>query len=147
MLLIFEIGVYPLTFMLPNAPSFIMWKLTIFYGLFGALLVISGFSLKNGLIGLVKPSGIDMPVFIWPRIDIYYSFVFQVLAITNAWFVLFMPADQWVNFKLFAPLPILVCYTVLVSFLVSKDIIRHERNVANKRMQSDKVPATRSLCR
>lgn len=116
--------------MLPNAPVFIMWKLTIFYGLFGVLLMTSGFALKKGLIGLIKPSGIDMPVFIWPRIDIYYSVVFLVLAITNAWFVLFMSADQWVNFKLFAPLPILVCYTVLVSFLVSKDIITHERNVA-----------------
>ncbi len=130
MLLIFKIGVYPLTFMFPKAPTFIMWKLTIFFGLFGVLLLISGFALKKGLIGLVKPRGIDMPGFIWPRIDIYYSVVFLALAITNAWYVLFMSADQWVNFRLFAPLPILVCYTVLVSFLVSKDIIKHERNVA-----------------
>ncbi len=126
-LLIFEIGIYPLILLLPNVSEIIMWKLTIFYGLFGVLLMISGLVLKKGLIGLIKPSGIDLPVFIWPRIDIYYSVVFLVLAAANTWFVLFMTIDQWVNFKMFAPDLILVCYTVLVSFLVSKDIVKNER--------------------
>ena len=129
-LLIFEFGVYPFTFLLPNAPEFIMWKLTIFYGLFGAILIISGFVSKRGLIGLVKPMGIDMPDFIWLRIDVYYSIVFLLLAILNAWFVLFMTQEQWVNFKLFAPYPVLVFYTIIVSLLVSKDIIKNEQKVA-----------------
>jgi intracellular septation protein A len=128
-LLIFEIGLYPFTFLLPSAPEFIMWKLTIFYGLFDVVLLISGVVSKRGLIGLVKPQGIDMPVFIWPRIDVYYSIVFILLAIVNVWFVLFMTEEQWFNFKFFTPYPILVVYTVIVSILVSKDIIKNEQKV------------------
>jgi intracellular septation protein len=106
-----------------------MWKLTIFYGLFDVVLLISGFVSKRGLIGLVKPQGIDMPVFIWTRIDVYYSIVFILLAIVNVWFVLFMTEEQWFNFKFFTPYPILVVYTVIVSILVSKDIIKNEQKV------------------
>jgi intracellular septation protein A len=129
-LLIFELGVYPFTFLLPNIPELIMWKLTIFYGLFGVVLLISGVVFKRGLIGLVKPQGIDMPVFIWPRIDVYYSIIFLLLAMTNVWFVLFMTEEQWFNFKFFTPYPVLVLYTVIVSILVSKDIIKNEQKVA-----------------
>ena len=136
-LLIFEFGVYPFTFLIPNSPEFIMWKLTIYYGLFGVVLMISGFVSKRGLIGLVKPKGIDMPVFIWPRIDVYYSIVFLLIAILNVWFVLFMTEAQWVNFKLFVPYPVLVFYTVIVSLLVGKDIIKYGSKSPSKRMQSD----------
>ena len=92
--------------------------------------MVSGFVSKRGLIGLVNPQGIDMPVFIWPRIDLYYSIIFLSLAILNVWFVLFMTEEQWVNFKLFAPYPVLVVYSVIVSLLVSKDIIQNAQKVA-----------------
>jgi intracellular septation protein len=129
-LLTFEIGIYPFTYLLPSTPELIMWKITIYYGLFSVLLVIFGFASKKGLIGLVKPKGVDMPVFIWPKIDFYYSIVFLLLAIVNGWFVLFTTEEQWINFKLFAPYPVLVCYTIIVSLLVSKDIIKHEQKIA-----------------
>ena len=129
-LLIFEIGLYPFTFLLPSIPELILWKPTIYYGLFGFVLMLFGVVSKKGLIGLVRPKGIDMPVFIWPKIDVYYSIVFLILAISNVWFVLFMTEEQWFNFKLFAPYPVLMVYTVIVSLLVSRDIIRYEQKVA-----------------
>jgi intracellular septation protein A len=91
-----------------------MWKLTIQYGLFGIVLLISGIALKRSLIGLIRPQGLDVLVLIWPRIDMYYAVIFLVLA----------------NFRFFAPYPVLVVYTVVVSLLVSNDIIKHEQNVA-----------------
>lgn len=136
-LLLFEIAAYPFTFLLPNVPKLIMWKLTIYYGFFGVGLMISGMVSKRGLIGRVKPKGIDMPVFIWPRIDIYYSIVFLLLAILNAWFVLFMTEGQWFNFRLFAPYPVLVVYTVIVSLLVSRDIIKHNQKVAQQAAEDE----------
>ena len=129
-LLIFQFGVFPFTFLFPNDPGFIQWKLTYYYGLFGVALMISGFVSKKGIIGLVKPRGIEMPVFIWPKIDVYYSVVFLLLAIVNAWFVLFMTEDQWVNFHLFGDFPVLVFYTIIVSLLVSKEIVKYEKKVA-----------------
>ena len=129
-LLIFQFGVFPFTFLFPNDPGFIQWKLTYYYGLFGVALVISGFVSKKGLIGLIKPGGIEMPEFIWPRIDVYYSVIFLLLAIVNAGFVLFMTETQWVNFRLFVDFPVLVFYTIIVSLLVSKDIIKHEKKIA-----------------
>ncbi len=129
-LLVFGLVVFPLTYLLPNDPEFIMWKLTLYYGLFGVALVISGFISKRGLIGLVKPRGIEMPVSIWPKIDVYYSVIFLLLATANAWFVLFMTEEQWVNFKLFVDFPVLVFYTIIVSLLVSKDIIKYENKIA-----------------
>jgi intracellular septation protein A len=104
-----------------------MWKLTIQYGLLGIVLLISGIALKRSLIGLIRPQGLDVLVLIWPRIDMYYAVIFLVLAILNVWFVLFMTED---NFRFFAPYPVLVVYTVVVSLLVSNDIIKHEQNVA-----------------
>jgi intracellular septation protein A len=130
LLLIFEICVYPFSLLLPHSPQFIMWKLTIQYGLLGIVLLISGIALKRSLIGLIRPQGLDVLVLIWPRIDMYYAVIFLVLAILNVWFVLFMTAEQWVNFRFFAPYPVLVVYTVVVSLLVSNDIIKHEQNVA-----------------
>ena len=129
-LLVFGLVVFPLTYLLPNDPEFIKWKMTFYYGLFGVALVISGFVLKRGLIGLVKPRGIVVPVCIWPKIDVYYSVIFLLLAIANAWFVLFMTEEQWVNFKLFVDFPVLVFYTIIVSLLVSKDITKYENKVA-----------------
>ena len=128
--LIFGLIVSPLTLLFPDDPSLIKWKLTFYYGLFGIALMLSGLISKRGLIGLVKPKGIDMPAFIWPKIDLYYSVVFLSLAMVNAWFVLFMTEEQWVNFKLFVDFPVLIVYTILVSLLVSKNIIQHENKVA-----------------
>jgi intracellular septation protein A len=107
-----------------------MWKITIYHGTFGLLLLFFGSVFKRGLIGLVKPKGIDIPTFIWPKIDIYYSIVFILLAIINALVVLFMSEGQWVNFKLFVPFPSLIIFTVIVSLFVSKDIINYEQQNA-----------------
>ena len=101
------LAVFPLTYLLPDNPVFIKWKITFYYGLFGVALIVSGILSKRGLIGLLNPKGIDMPMFIWPKIDIYYSVVFISLPVANGWFALFMTETQWVNFKLFVPLPVL----------------------------------------
>ena len=129
-LLVFLICIYPITFTFPEDPNFIKWKITIFYGLFGVLLMVSGFVFKKGIIGLVKPSGVKIPAFIWPKIDVYYSVVFLILAILNAWFVIFMSVEQWLKFRLSAPTLVLACCTVLISLLVSNDIIKHQRKTA-----------------
>jgi len=128
--LVFSFAIYPLTFLFPNDPKLIAWKITYYYGLFGILLLLSRQFTKKGLIGLVRSSGVDAPRVIWLKVDIYYSIVFIVLAIINSWFVLFMSTDQWVNFRLFVPFPALVVYTVIVSMLVNKDIINHEKGIA-----------------
>lgn len=127
---LFSLAVYPFTFLFQDDPSLIKWKITFYYGLFGLALIISGVFSKKGLIGLIKPSGIDMPIFIWPKVDIYYSVVFLMLAISNAGVALFLTEDVWVNFKLLVPFPAIVIYTLVVSFLVSLKIIRYEQKGA-----------------
>jgi intracellular septation protein len=129
-LLVFQLIVFPLTYLLPADPAFIKWKISFYYGLFGIALIISGIYTKRGIIGLLKPKGINMPEFIWPKIDLYFSVVFILLALLNAWFVLYMTENHWVNFKLFVPVPVLAIYTIFVSLLVSKNIIENEQKIA-----------------
>jgi intracellular septation protein len=127
---LFSMAIFPLTLVLKNDPFLIQWKPTYYYGLFGISLIISGLLSKKGLIGLIKPNGIDMPLFIWPKIDLYYSVVFLLIAFSNALVVLFMSEDVWVNFKLLVPLPSLVVYSIIVSLLVSVNIIKYEKHKA-----------------
>lgn len=128
--LLFSLAIYPLTFLFPSDPQRIMWKITFYHGIFGIFLIAFSFVSKRGVIGLIRSKGVAIPDFIWPKIDIYYSIIFILLAVINAWFVLFMSVDQWVDFKLFVPFPVLVFYSVIVFMLVSKNIIEHEQKNA-----------------
>jgi intracellular septation protein A len=130
--LIFGLLLSPLALYLPIDIVFIKWKTTFYDGLFSIVLLVSGLASKRGLIGLVKPSGIDMPQFIWPKIDIYFSVVFMFFAIANSWIAIFATEEQWVDFNLFVSFPMLLICTVFVSFLVSINIIKYERKMLNK---------------
>ncbi len=128
--LIIQIGIFPFTLLLPNTPELIAWLPTVYHGITGIVMLLTGLLSRRGLIGLVKPQGIVMPASIWPRIDRYFSIVFLLLAISNACFVVFGTESQWVRFSVLIPFPYIVICTVIVSLMVSRDIMRIEREGA-----------------
>ncbi len=128
--LLFSFSIYPLTFIFFTDPQHIMWKITFYHGIFGVFLLVFSFVSKKGITGLIFSKRIAIPNSIWPKIDFYYSIVFILLASINAWFVLFASEDQWVDFKLFVPFPVMVFYSVIVYLLIRGEIVQHEQKNA-----------------
>src|SRR6185369_5756513 len=78
--------------------TFIKWKPTVLYGLFGAILAFGKLVLGRDLIAYLL-KGITLPAGVWTRVTWAWTAFFATMAFAN-WYVAFHYAtDTWVNFK------------------------------------------------
>ncbi len=92
------IGVFGGATLILQDETFIKWKPTVLYGLFGAILAIGKLARGSDLIAhLLK--GIVLPAPVWTRVTWSWTAFFAIMAFAN-WYVAFnYSTDTWVNFK------------------------------------------------
>src|SRR6476660_6603784 len=78
--------------------TFIKWKPTVLYTLFGAVLAVGKLAFRRDLIaGLLRD--ITLPAPVWSTVTWSWVGCFVAMAVAN-WYVAFhFPTDTWVNFK------------------------------------------------
>ena len=91
--------------------TFIKWKPTVLYWLFGTVLAGSAL-LKRNLIRSVMSQEMRLPDAIWARLNIAWIVFFAFMGAANLYVAFNYPTDLWVNFKLFGGMGLMLVFVV-----------------------------------
>lgn len=109
------------TLLLQNE-TFIKWKPTVLYWLFGAALLISDLGFRKNMIRTMMEKQITLPDAVWRRLLQSWVAFFAVMGVLNIFVAFNFPTDTWVNFKLFGGMGLMLVFVVLQALMLSKHI-------------------------
>src|SRR6185503_808910 len=91
--------------------TFIKWKPTVLYWLFGAVLAGSAL-MKRNLIRTVLSQEMQLPDAVWARLNLAWVAFFAFMGAANLYVAFNYPTDSWVNFKLFGGMGLMLLFVV-----------------------------------
>jgi intracellular septation protein len=102
--------------------TFIKWKPTVLYWLFGLVLLVSASVFRKNLIRALMKEQIVLPDAIWSRLNAAWISFFAVMGVANLFVAFNFSTDTWVNFKLFGTMGLMLLFVLAQGMLLSKYI-------------------------
>lgn len=102
--------------------TFIKWKPTVLYWLFGAVLLGSQAIFRKNLIQKMMEKQIALPGPVWHRLNLAWAAFFVAMGLINLYVVYTFSTGVWVNFKLFGFTGLMLAFVIGQSLLLSKHI-------------------------
>jgi intracellular septation protein len=102
--------------------TFIKWKPTVLYWLFGAVLAGSTLIFRRNLIRKLMEEQITLPDRVWGQLNASWIGFFALMGAANLFVAYNFPTDTWVNFKLFGGMGLMLAFVVGQSLLLAKHI-------------------------
>ncbi|HEX2334387.1 MAG TPA: septation protein A [Burkholderiales bacterium] len=117
------------TLLLQNE-TFIKWKPTVLYWLFGAVLA-GALAFRRNLIRVMLSEQVQLPDPVWARLNWSWIGFFAFMGALNLYVAYNYSTDHWVNFKLFGGMGLMLVFVlaqalVLARFIDEKDERRGE---------------------
>ena len=102
--------------------TFIKWKPTVLYWLFAGIVLVGKWVFKRNLIQKVMGSQIEMPAAIWDKLSYSWASFFIVSGVLNLFvaFSGYFTEAQWVNFKVFGLMALLLVFVIAQSIWLGK---------------------------
>jgi intracellular septation protein len=100
--------------------TFIKWKPTVLYWCFGVALIFSQTVLKRNMIQTMLAEQLELPQFVWQRLNMAWATFFIVLGVINLYVAFNFSTANWVNFKLFGFTGLMIVFVVAQSLFLSK---------------------------
>jgi intracellular septation protein len=102
--------------------TFIKWKPTVLYWVFGAAILISQVMLGKNLIRLIMEKQISLPDSIWQRLSLAWAAFFSALGLLNLYVAYNFSTGTWATFKVFGTTAIMFAFVIAQSLFLSKYI-------------------------
>jgi intracellular septation protein len=102
--------------------TFIKWKPTVLYWLFGTALAIASIGFKKNLIRAVMEKQMSLPEPAWNRLLVSWIAFFAVMGVLNLFVAYHFSTDTWVNFKLFGGMGLMLAFVVLQALMLGKHV-------------------------
>src|SRR5262245_32581710 len=103
--------------------TFIKWKPTVLYWLFGVALVIADRVFGKNLIRtMMSNAQIELPESVWTKLNLSWSLFFIVMGILNLYVAYSFSTDAWVNFKLFGGTGLMLVFVLAQAVVLSRFI-------------------------
>jgi intracellular septation protein len=102
--------------------TFIKWKPTVLYWLFGAALALAALVFRKNLIRSMMESQVTLPEPVWGKLLTSWIGFFAVMGALNLWVAYTFSTDAWVNFKLFGGIGLMIAFVVLQALMLSRYI-------------------------
>jgi intracellular septation protein len=99
--------------------TFIKWKPTVLYWLAGVVF-LGGLAFRKNLVKAVMSEGLVLPEFVWTRLCIAWGVFFLFKGTLNLWVASEFSTEQWVNFKLFGGMGLMLVFIVAQAFWLAK---------------------------
>jgi intracellular septation protein len=109
------------TLLLQNE-TFIKWKPTVLYWLFGATLAFAALVLKKNLIRAMMEQQMILPDEIWAKLQTSWIAFFVLMGALNLFVAYNFSTDAWVNFKLFGGIGLMLVFVVLQALMLARYI-------------------------
>ncbi len=101
-------------------PTFIQWKPTVLYWLFGTILLFAATVLKKNLMQQLMDSQIVLPDHVWPKLNgAWIAFLFAMGA-ANLFAMRLLSCDGWVSFKLYGLTGLMFVFVIGQALLLAK---------------------------
>lgn len=102
--------------------TFIKWKPTVLYWLFGAVLAGASLVFRRNLIRKLMEEQVSLPDRVWGQLNASWIGFFALMGAANLIVAYNFPTDTWVNFKLFGGMGLMLAFVVAQSLLLAKYI-------------------------
>src|SRR5262245_20210585 len=99
--------------------TFIKWKPTVLYWLFGAVLAGSALARRN-LIRSVLSQEMQLPEPVWARLNLSWIGFFILMGAANLYVAFNYPTDLWVNFKLFGGMGLMLLFVIAQALFLAR---------------------------
>jgi intracellular septation protein len=100
--------------------TFIKWKPTVLYWLFGAVLAISALAFRKNLVRSMMQHQVSLPDDVWARLLTSWIGFFAVMGALNLYVAYNFSTDAWVNFKLFGGMGLMLAFVLAQAMYISK---------------------------
>lgn len=122
--------------------AFIKWKPTVLYWLFAGIVLVGKWVFKRNLIQKVMSAQIDMPENVWNKLSLSWAGFFILSGALNLYvaFSGYFTESQWVNFKVFGLMALLLLFVIAQSVWLSrymKDTIEQTPAISGPREPKD----------
>lgn len=112
--------------MLLHDETFIKWKPTALYWMFGVTLFVAELMFDKNLIRAMMEKQMALPEPLWRSVNFTWAVFFLVMGGLNLVIAYHFSTDTWVNFKLFGGMGLMVVFIVIQSLWLSKYIKQDE---------------------
>lgn len=99
---------------------FIKWKPTVLYWLFAGTLAIAAAWFKKNLIRSMLEQQVTMPDIVWTKLLVSWIGFFAFMGALNLLVAYNFSTDDWVNFKLFGGIGLMLVFVVLQALLLAR---------------------------
>ncbi len=100
--------------------TFIKWKPTVLYWLFGVSLAVGMLVFKKNLIRTMMEKQVTLPDSIWNKLQASWIVFFVVMGALNLFVAYNFSTDTWVNFKLFGGIGLMLVFVVLQALMLGR---------------------------
>jgi len=107
--------------------TFIKWKPTVLYWLFGIILLGSDLLFRKNLIRAMMEKQLTLPDPVWRKLNLSWVLFFALMGGANLYVAFNFPTDVWVNFKLFGGIGLMIAFVVAQGLMLSRYIEPEER--------------------
>jgi len=108
--------------------TFIKWKPSVLYWLFGGVLLGAQALFGKNLIRSVMGKEISLPDAVWNRLNLSWVGFFAAMGVLNLVIAFNFDTDTWVNFKVFGGLGLTLMFVVLQGVALARFVQPEERN-------------------
>lgn len=100
--------------------TFIKWKPTVLYWLFGVVLAVGMLGFRKNLIRTLLSEQMRLPDPVWARLNWSWVAFFGFMGAANLYVAYNYSTDLWVNFKLFGGIGLMIAFVVAQSLVLAK---------------------------
>ncbi len=102
--------------------TFIKWKPTVLYWLFGLALFLADLVWRRNLIRSMLGTQVQLPEPVWRRLNWSWAAFFGVMGVINLAVAFNFSTDQWVTFKLFGATGLMVAFIIGQALYLSRHV-------------------------
>lgn len=103
-------------------PTFIMWKPSLVNWAFAVVFIGSHFIGRKTIVQRMMEANVELPSYIWPRLNIAWSVFFIFLGFLNLYVAYNFDEATWVNFKLFGMIGLTFLFIIGQAFFIGRYI-------------------------
>lgn len=107
--------------------TFIKWKPTVLYWLFGGILLGAEVFFGKNLIRAMMEKQLTLPGPVWQKLNLSWAAFFTLMGGANLYVAFHFPTDIWVNFKLFGGIGLMLVFVVVQGLMLSRYIEPEEK--------------------
>lgn len=100
--------------------TFIKWKPTVLYWLFGLTLLVSAIGFRRNLIRKMLEEEVTLPEPVWGRLNLAWIGFFAFMGVANLYVAFSFPTDTWVNFKLFGGMGLMFLFVIAQGLFLAR---------------------------